>query len=76
LTPAPLPADRRRPDVAYGFVTELFALGFVGSMIYFVLVVLPSQGRGHIFIYFWLIAGIAVVVQSLLSRRARESRGL
>jgi Phospholipid methyltransferase len=76
LTSAPLPADRRRPDIAYGFVTELFVLGFVGSMIYFVLFVLPAQGRGHNFMYFWLIAAIAVVVQSSLSRRARESRGL
>ena len=75
-TPAPLPSDPRRPDVAYGFVTELFVLGFVGSMIYYALVVLPAQGRGHIFMYFWLIAGIAVLVQSMLSRRARESRGL
>ena len=76
LTAAALPVDARRPDVAYGFVTELFALGFVGSMIYYALVVLPAQGRGHIFMFFWLIAGIAVVIQSILSRRAREARGL
>lgn len=75
LTPAPLPADPRRPDIAYGFVTELFVLGFVGSMIYYVLITLPAQGRGHSFMYFWLIAGVAVIVQSSLSR-ARESRGL
>ncbi|HYK54346.1 MAG TPA: isoprenylcysteine carboxylmethyltransferase family protein [Candidatus Eremiobacteraceae bacterium] len=76
LTPISLRADARRPDIAYGFVTELFVLGFVGSMIYFVVVVLPAQGRGNSFMYFWVIAGVAVIVQSLLSRRARQSRGL
>lgn len=76
LTPAALPADPRRPDIAYGFITELFALGFVASMIYFVLVVLPAQGGRHLFMYFWLIVAVAVIVQSLLSRRARAARGL
>ncbi|HEY7993930.1 MAG TPA: isoprenylcysteine carboxylmethyltransferase family protein [Candidatus Eremiobacteraceae bacterium] len=76
LMPATLPADQRRPDVAYGFVTELFALGFVGSMIYYVLVVLPAQGGHHLFMYFWLIVVVAVIVQSLLSRRVRAARGL
>lgn len=75
LRPAPLPADPRRPDIVYGFVTELFVLGFVGSMVYYVIVVLPAQGRGHMFMYFWLIVGIAVLLQSLLSRRAREPQG-
>jgi protein-S-isoprenylcysteine O-methyltransferase Ste14 len=76
LTPATLLADPRRPDVAYGFVTELFALGFVGSMVYYALVVLPAQGGRHLFMYFWLIAAVAVIVQSLLSRRVRAARGL
>lgn len=76
LTPAPLPSDPRRPDVAYGFVTELFALGFAGSMIYYALVVLPAQGAGHLFMFFWLIAVVAVIVQSILSRRVRAARGL
>jgi len=76
LTPAPWPSDPRRADVAYGFVTELFVLGFVGSMIYYVVIVLPSQGRGHAFMFFWLIAGIAVIVQSALSRGVRAARGL
>jgi len=76
LIPMSSQNDPRKPDIAYGFVTELFVLGFVGSMIYFVLLVLPAQGRGHSFMYFWVIAGVAVIVQSLLSRRARESRGI
>jgi len=75
LTPAPLPPDPRVPDVGYGFVTELFALGFAGAMVYFALVVLPAQGARHLFMYFWLLPAIAVVVQSILSRRARAARG-
>ena len=75
LTPAPLPPDPRKPDVRYGFVTELFALGFAIAMAYFAAVVAPAQGRGHLFMFVFLIIAAAIVIQSLLTKGARRARG-
>jgi len=76
VTPAALPSDGRAADVPYGFITEIFSLGFACAMVYVAIVVVPAQGAKHVYLFFWLIVGIAVVVQSLLSPAARRARGL
>ena len=75
LAPA-LPPDPRKPDVAYGFITELFALGFACSMAYVAAVVVPAQGANHSYMFFWVIVGVFVILQSLLSPAARRARGV
>jgi len=72
FTPARLPAEPRKPNIAYGFLTELFSLGFACGMVYFALA-LPSGGGRNIGIVFWAIAGFAILMQMLLAPAARRA---
>jgi protein-S-isoprenylcysteine O-methyltransferase Ste14 len=74
LTPAPLPEDKRRPNLAYGFLTELFSLGFAVAMVYFAVVV-PRGGGRNIGFSFWAIALFAIVMQMILAPAARRVGG-
>lgn len=76
LTPAALPSDPRKPNVRYGFVTELFVLGFAIAMAYVAAVVAPNQGRGHLYMFVFLIVAVAVVIQSMLTKAVRRSPGM
>lgn len=76
LTPAPLPEDPRTPNVAYGFLTELFLLGFACAMVY-VAIVAPGglAERQQIGSVFWTIAFCGIALQVILSRAARRADG-
>jgi protein-S-isoprenylcysteine O-methyltransferase Ste14 len=74
LTPAPLPEDKRKPNISYGFLTELFSLGFAAAMVYFAAVV-PGGGGRNIGFSFWGIALLAIVMQMLLAPAARRVGG-
>lgn len=73
LTPAPLPEDPRKPNFAYGFFTELFALGFAIAMVYVALSVPRGGGGKYTFLIFWAIAGGAILLQILLSSVSRRA---
>jgi len=74
FTPAPLGHDPRKPNVAYGFLTELFSLGFAAAMVYFA-VALPHGGGRNIGVAFWSIAFLAIAMQMVLSPVARRAGG-
>jgi protein-S-isoprenylcysteine O-methyltransferase Ste14 len=74
LTPAPLPQDPQKPNIAYGFLTELFSLGFASAMVYFA-IALPYGGGRNIGVAFWSIAFGAIAMQMILSPVARRASG-
>ena len=74
LTPAPLPEDKRKPNLAYGFLTELFSFGFAAAMVY-VAIVAPQGGGRNVGFAFWGIALLAVAMQMLLAPAARRVGG-
>lgn len=74
FTPAKLPEDARKPNVLYGFLTELFSLGFAAAMVYLAIVA-PSGGGRSIGIAFWSIAAFAIVMQIILAPAARRAGG-
>lgn len=74
FTPAPQPSDPRKPNFAYGFLTELFSLGFAAAMVYFAISI-PYGGGRNIGVAFWSIAVFAIVLQMILSSAARRAGG-
>ena len=75
LTPAALPVDPRKPNLAYGLLTELFLLGFACAMVY-VAIVVPQGGadRQSLGTVFWTIAFAGILLQVVLARAARRAR--
>jgi protein-S-isoprenylcysteine O-methyltransferase Ste14 len=72
LIPPPLPADARRPNVARGFLTEIYMLGFALAMIFKA----NAVRLGHNYDIgwtFWLIVAACVVVQILFRQRGTDS---
>jgi protein-S-isoprenylcysteine O-methyltransferase Ste14 len=74
LTPAPLGEDQRKPNIGYGFLTELFSLGFAAAMVYFAISI-PYGGGRDIGYAFWSIAFGAIAMQMILSPVARRAGG-
>ena len=70
LTPAPLPADSRKPDVMRGFLTELSMFGFAVAMLYSANQVRVGQDP-DVGWTFWSIVGMSIAVQSLFRSSAR-----
>jgi len=74
FTPAPLPPDPRVPDVADGFVTELFMLGFAAAMVYVAAVAPFHPGAVRSLGWAWIVLALSVVVKVVVTSAKRKSQ--
>ena len=74
FTPAPLPPDTRAPNIADGFVTELFMLGFAAAMVYVAAVAPWHPGALSRLFWAWIVLALSVVLKVIVTSAKRKSQ--